>query len=86
MNFKKVQVGKDQEKARSEKKSHFKNRGEKKQTNNQVLIRGMFFNTCHLHDYFFCGQSMRMVFICGESPIFSDQIGIKIIAVRRTVI
>ena len=49
-------------------------------------IRGMFFNTCHLLDYFFCGQSMRMLFICGESPIFSDQIGIKIIAVRRTVI
>ena len=43
----------------------------------------MFFNTCHLLDYFFCGQqSMRMLFICGESPIFSDQIGIKIIAVR----
>ena len=35
---------------------------------------------------FFCGQSMRMLFICGESPIFSDQIGITIIAVRRTVI
>ena len=50
------------------------------------LLRGMFFNTCHLLDYFFCGQSMRMLFICGESPIFSDQIGIKIIAVRRTVI
>ena len=49
-------------------------------------IRGMFFNTCHSLDYFFCGQSMRMLFICGESPILSDQIGIKIIAVRRTVI
>ena len=48
--------------------------------------RLMFFNTCHLLGYFFCGQSMRMLFICGESPIFSDQIGIKIIAVRRTVI
>ena len=35
---KKVQVGKDQEKAQSEKDSHSKNRGEKKQTNNQVLI------------------------------------------------
>ena len=29
---------------------------------------------------------MRILFICGESPIFSDQIGIKSIAVRRTVI
>ena len=35
---KKVQVGKDQEKAQSEKDSHIKNRGGKKQTNNQVLI------------------------------------------------
>ena len=36
---KKVQVGKDQEKAQSEKDSHSKNRGgKKKQTNNQVLI------------------------------------------------
>ena len=35
----KVQVGKDQEKAQSEKDSHSKNRGgKKKQTNNQVLI------------------------------------------------
>ena len=34
----KVQVGKDQEKAQSEKDSHYKNRGGKKQTNNQVLI------------------------------------------------
>ena len=34
-----VQVGKDQEKAQSEKDSHSKNRGgKKKQTNNQVLI------------------------------------------------
>ena len=30
---KKVQVGKDQEKAQSEKDSHSKNRGEKKKTN-----------------------------------------------------
>ena len=36
---KKVQVGKDQEKAKSEKDSHTKNRGGKKQTNNQVLIQ-----------------------------------------------
>ena len=36
--FKKVQVGKDQEKAQSEKDSHSKNRGGKNQTNNQVLI------------------------------------------------
>ena len=35
---KKVQVGKDQEKAQSEKDSHSKNRRGKKQTNNQVLI------------------------------------------------
>ena len=34
---KKVQVGKDQEKAQSEKDSHSKNRGGKKQTKNQVL-------------------------------------------------
>ena len=38
-NNKKVQVGKDQEKAQSEKDSHSKNRGGgKNQTNNQVLI------------------------------------------------
>ena len=35
---KKVQVGKDQEKAQSEKDSHSKNQGGKNQTNNQVLI------------------------------------------------
>ena len=35
---KKAQVGKDQEKAQSEKDSHSKNRGGKKQTDNQVLI------------------------------------------------
>ena len=34
----KVQVGKDQENAQSEKDSHSKNRGGKSQTNNQVLI------------------------------------------------
>ena len=34
----KVQVGNDQEKAQSEKNSHSKNRGRKKQTNNKVLI------------------------------------------------
>ena len=38
LGCKKVQVGKDQEKAQSEKDSHSKNRGGKKQTNNQVLI------------------------------------------------
>ena len=38
-SYRKVQVGKDQEKAQSEKDSHSKNRGgKKKQTNNQVLI------------------------------------------------
>ena len=38
--YEKVQVGKDQEKAQSEKDSHSKNRGGKKKqkTNNQVLI------------------------------------------------
>ena len=35
---KKVQVGNDHEKAQSEKDSHSKNRGGKKQTNNKVLI------------------------------------------------
>ena len=35
---KKVQVGKDQEKAQSERDSHPKNRGGKKQINNQALI------------------------------------------------
>ena len=39
LSHRKVQVGKDQEKAQSEKDSHSKNRGGKKnQTNNQVLI------------------------------------------------
>ena len=33
-----VQVGKDHEKAQSEKDSHSKNRGGKEKTNNQVLI------------------------------------------------
>ena len=36
--IKKVQVGKDQEKAQSERDSHSKNRGGKNQTNNQTLI------------------------------------------------
>ena len=36
--LKKVQVGKDQEKAQSERDSHIKNRGGKNQTNNQALI------------------------------------------------
>ena len=35
---KKIQVGKDQEKAQSEKDTHSKNRGGKKQSNNRVLI------------------------------------------------
>ena len=35
--FKKVQVGKDQEKAQSEKDSHSKTKVGKNQTNNQVL-------------------------------------------------
>ena len=34
----KVQVGKDQEKAQSERDSHSNNRGGKNQTNNQALI------------------------------------------------
>ena len=37
LNYKEVQVGKDQEKAQSEKDSHSKNRGGKNQTN-QALI------------------------------------------------
>ena len=37
-SLKKVQVGKDQEKAQSEKDSHSKNRGGKKQTNNHALV------------------------------------------------
>ena len=38
VNNEKVQVGKDQEKAQSEKDSHSKNRvGKNKQTNNQAL-------------------------------------------------
>ena len=36
---KKVQVGKDQEKAQSERDSHSKNRGGKKKTNNQAIIQ-----------------------------------------------
>ena len=39
LRYKEVQVGKDQEKAQSEKDSISKNQGgKKKQTNNQVLI------------------------------------------------
>ena len=45
-----------------------------------AYLRGVFFNSCHLLDYFSRGQSMRMLFICGERLIFSGQIGIKIIA------
>ena len=37
-NEKEVQVGNDQEKAQTEKNSHTKNRGGKKQTNNKVFI------------------------------------------------
>ena len=44
-----------------------------------VLLRGIFFNSCHLFDYFSRGQT-TMLFICGESSIFSDQISIKIVA------
>ena len=43
-------------------------------------IRGLFFNLCYLLNYFSCGRSSRMLFICGESLIFSSQIGIKLIA------
>ena len=42
---KEVQVGKDQEKAQSEKDSHSKNRGGKNQTNNQVLTFSKLFGT-----------------------------------------
>ena len=38
-NEKKGQVGNDQEKVQSEKDSHSKNRGGKKQTNNKARIR-----------------------------------------------
>ena len=38
VQWKKVQVGKDQEKAQSEKDSHSKNRGGKNIVNNKVLI------------------------------------------------
>ena len=44
-------------------------------------LRGMFFNSCHLLDYFSLGLTTKMLFICGENPIFSDQIRIKIVAV-----
>ena len=47
----------------------------------QVLLRGVFFNSCHLLDYFSRGLPTKMLFICGENPIFSDQISIKIVAV-----
>ena len=51
-----------------------------------IGVRGMFFNSCHLLGYFSCGQATRLLFICGESSIFSGQIGINIIALWRTVI
>ena len=44
------------------------------------IVRGVFFNSCHLLDYFSRGLTTRMLFICGESSLFSDQISIKIIA------
>ena len=45
-----------------------------------LYIRGMFFNSCHLLDYFSRVLTARKLFVCGESPILSDQIGIKIVA------
>ena len=33
-------------------------------------IRGVFFRFCHLLDYFSRGLITRMLFACGESPIF----------------
>ena len=39
----------------------------------------MFFNSCHLLDYFSRGLTARKLFVCGRSPIFSDQIGIKLL-------
>ena len=42
-NVKKVQVGKDQEKAQSEKDSHSKNRGGKK---NKLTIRYLYHENC----------------------------------------
>ena len=47
---------------------------------NKIILRGVFFNTCHLLDYFSRGLTMRMLFICDESVIFSGPISIKIIA------
>ena len=47
---------------------------------NSLCIRGMFFNSCHLLDYFSGGLTARKLFVCGESSIFSDKIGIKIVA------
>ena len=32
----------------------------------KLTLRGVFFNTCHLLDYFSRGLTMRMLFICGE--------------------
>ena len=49
-------------------------------------LQRAFFNSCHLLDYFSCGLTTRMLFICGESSIFSDQISIKIVALRRTTL
>ena len=46
----------------------------------RTKLRGVFFNSCHLLDYFFRGLTMRMLFICGKSLIFAGQISIKIIA------
>ena len=46
----------------------------------KTVLRGVFFNTSHLLDYFSRGLTMRMLFICGERFIFSDQISTKIIA------
>ena len=45
-------------------------------------LRGVFFNSCHLLDYFSHGLTTRMLFMCGErsSLSFSDQIRIKIVA------
>ena len=47
------------------------------------MLRGVFFISCHLLDYFSRGLTTRMLFIRGESSIFSDQISTKIVMTLR---
>ena len=59
--YEKVQVGIDQEKAQSEKDSHSKNRGGKKQTNNRVRLTYML--TAHKGSqfYFYSFQFRKII-------------------------